>query len=85
MSMLYIALIRNRSPQTNMHDFSKKKMVLLLQISQVKMSKYLDKTAAPSMIGKGKLFVGLRVAGTPSPEFVAVPIPKHACYGNAIN
>ena len=38
MSMLYIALIRNRSPQTNMHDFSKKKMVLLLQISQVKMS-----------------------------------------------
>ena len=25
MSMLYIALIRNRSPQTNMHEFSKKK------------------------------------------------------------
>ena len=30
------------------------------------------------MIGKGKLFVGPRAAGTPSPEFVAVPIPKHA-------
>ena len=42
------------------------------------MAKYLNKTAAPSMTGKGKLTVCAQAAGTPSLGFVALPIPKHA-------